>query len=81
MPELVYARRALEWREHSTLIFKNLKPAEKSKNHISIIKVVLIFKIRRVWLKNWACHAHFRFEKYLVIKSVNFVARVLSFWI
>ena len=42
--------------EHSTLIFENLKPVEKSKNHFSIIwtssKVVLIFKIRRVRLKN-----------------------------
>ena len=25
------------WTEHSTLIFENLKPVEKSKNHINII--------------------------------------------
>ena len=25
------------WTEHSTLIFENLKPVEKSKNHFSII--------------------------------------------
>ena len=25
------------WTEHSTLIYENLKPVEKSKNHVSII--------------------------------------------
>ena len=44
------------WTEHYTLIFENLKPVEKLKNHFSIVwtslKVVLIFKIRRVRLKN-----------------------------
>ena len=38
------------------LIFENLKPVEISKNHCNIIwtsqKVVQIFKIRRVLLKN-----------------------------
>ena len=42
--------------EHSTLILENLKPVEKSKNPFIIIwtssKFVLIFKIRRVRLKN-----------------------------
>ena len=58
-------RRALEWREHYKLIFENVKPVDESKNHTNIIstslKVVLIFKIRRVWPENWACHAHFWF--------------------
>ena len=41
------------WTEHSKLIFENRKPVEKSKNHFSInSKVVLIFKIRRLRLKN-----------------------------
>ena len=44
------------WTENSILKFENLKPVEKSRNHFSIIwtssKVVLIFKIRRVRLKN-----------------------------
>ena len=39
-----------------TLIFENLKPVERSKNLFNGIwtssKVVLIFKIRKVWLKN-----------------------------
>ena len=34
---LAKARRALEWREHSTWIFENLKRVEKSKNPINII--------------------------------------------
>ena len=46
--------------------FKNLKLAEVSKNDSNIIctpiKVVLFCKVRRVSLKNWAYHAHFRFE-------------------
>ena len=47
------------WTEHShcALNFENLKPVEKSKNHLNIIwtssKVVLIFKIWRVRLKNY----------------------------
>ena len=44
------------WTEHSTLIFENLKPVQKSKNHFNIIwtssKDALIFKIWRVRLKN-----------------------------
>ena len=51
------------WTEHSTLIFENLKPVEISNIFFNIIwislKVIQIFKIRRVWLKNYACHAHF----------------------
>jgi hypothetical protein len=43
------------WTEHSTLIFENLKP------------VVLIFKIRRVRLKNLTCHGHFSFDVYVAI--------------
>jgi hypothetical protein len=46
------------WREQSTLIFENLKPVEKSKNPRTSPKVVKIFKIRRVRLKNQAHHAH-----------------------
>ena len=45
------------WMEHFTLIFENLKPAEKPKKYLRVnwksSKVILIFKIRRVRLKNW----------------------------
>ena len=55
-----------EWTERSTLIFKNPKPVEISKNIFNIIwislKVVKISKIRRVWLKNYSYHALFSFE-------------------
>jgi hypothetical protein len=51
------------WTEHSTLIFENLKPVEIIKklfqHHLNILKN---FKIRRVWFKNKACHAHFSFD-------------------
>ena len=46
--------------------FSDPKKIEISKNHSNIIctskKVVLILKIRSVWLKNLACHANFNFE-------------------
>ena len=39
-----------------TLMFENLKPVEITKksfeHHLNILKVVFIFKIRRVWLKH-----------------------------
>ena len=41
-------------RNNPTLIFENLKPVEKSKNHFNILwtslKIVYFFEIRRVWL-------------------------------
>ena len=46
--------------------FWNLKPVKISKNDTNIIclssKNTLFFKLTRMWLKNWACHAHFNFE-------------------
>ena len=54
-PTRLVHRQLQIWTEHSTLLFENLKPVEKSKNHFSIIwtssKVGLIFKIRRMRLK------------------------------
>ena len=50
-----------------TLIFENLKPVEVSKNLFNIIWTY--FKLYNflelggcMWLKNYACHAHFSFE-------------------
>jgi hypothetical protein len=43
-------------RNTPTLIFENLKPVEIIKKlfqyHLNILKVIYIFKIRRVWLKH-----------------------------
>ena len=57
------------WRPLEALekrFFGNLKPVKISKNDTNIIclslKNTLYFKITRLWLKNWACHAHFSFE-------------------
>ena len=45
-----------EWTGNSTLFSENLKIVEISKNNFNTIetssKVVLVFKIRRAWLKN-----------------------------
>ena len=47
-------------------LFGNLKPVEISKNDSNIIclssKNTFFFKIIWMWLKIWACHAHFNFE-------------------
>ena len=47
-------------------IFGNLKPIDMSKSDSNIIclssKNTFFFKITRMWLKNWASHAHFNFE-------------------
>ena len=52
----LYKDKLQEWTGHSTLISENLKIVEISKNNFNTIetssKVVLIFKIWRVWLKN-----------------------------
>ena len=60
------------WTEHSIMIFENLKPVEKSKNHFNInwtsSNVVLSFKIRRVRLQNWAWLAKFLSLTLLILK-------------
>ena len=57
----------LDWNQGDFSI--NLKPVEISKSHIYIIctssKVALICKVRRVWLKNYACHTHLDFKMLL----------------
>ena len=56
--------------------FGNLKPVRISKNDTSIIclslRNTLVFKLTRMWLKNWACHAHFNFEIQFVINRSIF---------
>ena len=54
------------WTPYWSLFFVNLKPVEISKNYTNVIwtssKIIMILKIWRVWLKNWACHTLLNFE-------------------
>ena len=54
------------WREQWVLNFLSSKPLEISKNtnitNKTSSKVIMILRIWRAWLKNWACHALLNFK-------------------
>ena len=64
------------WRWRLAIFFVDQKPSKISKKGTNIICRSLrkkqFCKVSWVWLKNWACHAHFRFELWMGVAGSNF---------
>ena len=61
----------ITWTPYFLTIFASLLSWGISKNGTNIIwtsqKVIYFSKVTRLWVKKWACHAHFKFELKLLI--------------